>query len=80
MNPTEKDRLEKEIRENGIDSNHMAISVKQLALLNWHNIDELKDDVRELKSTVPTRSEIFTAIGAMGVVFSIITGLFFFLS
>ena len=40
------DRLTEEIKTNGFDqieTGEQAISVRQLALLNWKNINEIKD-------------------------------------
>jgi hypothetical protein len=52
------ERLAAELRENGFDhveSGEVAISVRQLALLNWKNINQIKEEMitkEELKALV----------------------------
>lgn len=53
LNPDERQRIEQELEANGFVSIHdVPFSVKQLALLNWHNVKELHTLLDELRSEV----------------------------
>ncbi len=76
MTREERERIEKEIRENGIRGEDVAFSVKEIALLTWFTVDELKSDIREKYAT---KREVWTylswggaAVMAMVVVAGVI--------
>lgn len=70
MDKNRIDKLTSELKENGSEA--VAVSVKQLALLNWRKIDDLKEEFMDLKSSVPTKKEIYAAVAGAGVFIALI--------
>ncbi len=53
MTPEERARIERELQENGfITIDDVPFSVKQMALLNYHKLDELAATVKEVRDAI----------------------------
>jgi len=72
MNPGERARLEHEIRNNGGTAEEVGLTVKEMTVLNWH-------DIQDIKKNMVTKVDLFRLAGLIvliaGVTIGVIKGI-----
>jgi hypothetical protein len=80
VNGKDKTKLEMEIEENGVDDleGEFALTVKQLALLNWKKIDRLEESMKDLVTRDDLKTLVRYSAGGIGVFIVIMEFVFHF--